>query len=114
MLFITPCPGDLAALMINNIPLDRRATLTLLRLSSFTGLVSSSLLPTRYSLAHPFELQVGWSRWKHFRASHECEERYVTILWLNGNSRDTLLHSLAAFARYTEIDMTLESTMKTT
>lgn len=52
--------------MVNNILLDRRATLTLLRLSSFTGLVSSNLLPTRYSLAHPFELQMGWSRRKHF------------------------------------------------
>ncbi len=34
------------------------------------------------------------------------QERYSAILWLNGNSRDTLVQSLAVFAQHAEIDGT--------
>jgi len=34
------------------------------------------------------------------------QERYRAILWLNGNSRDTLVQSLAVFAQHAEIDGT--------
>ena len=31
------------------------------------------------------------------------QQRYTAILWLNGNSWDTLVHSFAVFAKYAEI-----------
>lgn len=43
--------------------------------------------------------------------ARKYQERYSAILWLNGNSRDTLVQSLAAFARDTEIDGTRELTI---
>ena len=39
---------------------------------------------------------------------------YSAILWLNGNSQDTLLQSLAAFATYARIDDLQGSTMGAT
>ena len=39
---------------------------------------------------------------------------YSAILWLNGNSKDTLLQSLAAFATYIRIDGLQGSTVRTT
>ena len=41
--------------------------------------------------------------------SPEYQERSSAILWLNANSRDTLLQSLTALARYSENDRTLKS-----
>ena len=38
------------------------------------------------------------------------QQRYTAILWLNGNSRDTLVQSLAVFAKYAEIGRTRQST----
>jgi len=43
--------------------------------------------------------------------ARKYQERYSAILWLNGNGRDTLVQSLATFARYTEIDGTQKSTI---
>jgi AAA ATPase domain len=42
------------------------------------------------------------------------QETYSTILWLRGNSRDTLLQSLAAFATYARINVAQTSTVKIT
>jgi len=42
------------------------------------------------------------------------QERYSAILWLNGNSKDTLLQSLAGFATYAGIDHISKSTVKIT
>ena len=42
--------------------------------------------------------------------ARKYKERYSAILWLNGNSRDTLVQSFAAFAKDIEIDGTREST----
>ena len=41
--------------------------------------------------------------------ARKYQERYSAILWLNGNSRDTLVQSLAAFAKDIGIDGTRES-----
>ena len=37
------------------------------------------------------------------------QQRYTAILWLNGNSRDTLVQSLAVFAEYAKIGGTRQS-----
>ena len=42
------------------------------------------------------------------------QETYSAILWLNGNSQDTLLQSLAAFATYARIDGLQGSTVGAT
>ncbi len=42
------------------------------------------------------------------------QERYSAILWLNGNSKDTLLQSLAGFATYAGIDDVSKSTVNIT
>ena len=44
--------------------------------------------------------------------ARKYQERYSAILWLNGNSKDTLLQSLAGFAKYAGIDGILKSTVK--
>ena len=55
----------------------------------------------------------GLEQTETLRAAPECQEIFSAILWLNGNSEDTLLQSLATFARYTDIDRTLKSTINT-
>ena len=42
------------------------------------------------------------------------QESYDAILWLNGNSRDTLLQSFAAFGRYANLNLLPEATASTT
>jgi len=42
------------------------------------------------------------------------QESYSAIIWLNGNSKDTLLQSLAGFATYAGIDGISKSTVKVT
>ena len=50
---------------------------------------------------------------KTYRVDHKYRKKYNTILWFNDNNRDTFLHNFVAFARYTKIDMTLKSIIKT-
>lgn len=45
--------------------------------------------------------------------ARKYQKRYSAILWLNGNSRDTLVQSLATFARYIEIDGAQKSIIDT-
>lgn len=42
------------------------------------------------------------------------QESYSAILWLNGNSKDTLLQSFAAFGRHASIKPLPDSTARTT
>ncbi len=46
--------------------------------------------------------------------ARKYQERYSAMLWLNGNSKDTLLQSLAGFATYAGIDEISKSTVKIT
>ncbi|KAL9633792.1 MAG: hypothetical protein Q9164_004484 [Protoblastenia rupestris] len=79
------------------------------------GQIEDSLLPSttqdrrRIHVLHGLggigktQLAIAFAR-KH-------QERYSAILWLNGNSKDTLSQCLAGFARYTDIDGTPGSTI---
>ena len=109
ILVITHCSGGSMTLRIEYSLLDKRVALTLLKLSSFIDLIFSSLLSTRYSLAHSFEAQMDWSRRKHFGPVTNARRdlvRSCAILWLNGYSENMLLQS-RSIARYTGIDRTL-------